>query len=77
MKPQLCMWLKRCLRLTTNGEKPDCKALKSPAQGLFDPQPVWCGDLPRILLAFTGSCEFDPLSNLFPRLENEMGDPNK
>ena len=71
------MWLKRCLRLTTEGENPDCKALKNLAQWLSYPQPVWCGDLPRILLDSVGSCEFDPLSNLFPRLENEMGDPNK
>ena len=77
MKPQLCMWLKRCLRLTTKGENTDYKALKSLAQEIFYPRPVWCGDLPRILLGSVGSCEFDPLPNLFPKLENEMGDAKK
>ena len=77
MKPQLCMWWKRCLRLTTKGENPYCKALKCPAQELPFPHPIWCGDLPRILLGSTGSCEFDPLSNMFPILENGMGDAKK
>ena len=77
LKPQMCMWLKRCLRLTTKGANPDCKALKWHVEELSYPQLIWCGDLPQILLGSAGSCEFDPLSNLFPILENGMVDANK